>query len=385
MLTGNSCESWNYRQPVEIWFGDGRLKSLSKAVQSIGGTHGLLVTSRSFSQMAEQLKSDADNHIQEIYCDVRPNPELRFTDACAALIRQRKLDFVIALGGGSVLDSAKAAAAIALEGKSIRHYFGTDCSLPIVGLPIIALPTTAGTGSEVTSVSVLSDGDQKLPLSSPALMAKIAIIDPELTVSLPPYLTACTGMDALCHSIEGYSSINHQPICDALAVRASKLILENLETAVQDGENRKARRALAAASVLAGLSFAIPKTTGPHACSYPLTAQYDIPHGEACGLTIDWFLRINRKVPRIQRLANELGFADIEFLADRIGKLRHAIGLRDSLTDINLSEEQIHKLAQDSMHPNLYNNPTPVTSEMLEEMYTYLSRNATDHHMRQSI
>lgn len=332
------------------------------------------MTSRSFSDYAEQIRRDAANHIQVVYCDIRPNPELRFTDDCAAQIREHGLDFVVALGGGSVLDSAKAAAAIAREGKSIRHYFGTKHPLPANGLPVIAIPTTAGTGSEVTSVSVLSDGDRKLPLGAPSLSAKLAIVDPELTLSLPPYLTACTGMDALCHAIEGYSSIHHQPICDTLAIRAAKLIFENLETAVQDGSNREARRALAEASVLAGLSFALPKTTGPHACSYPLTAQYGIPHGEACGLTIDWFLRINREIPRIQALADALGFADVSGLADRIGALRQTIGLRSTLADQNLSAEQIHKLAQDSVHPNLANNPAPVTVPMLEDMYRNLAQ-----------
>jgi alcohol dehydrogenase len=122
------------------------------------------------------------------------------------------------------------------------------------------------------------------------------------------------------------------------------------------------------------LSFAIPKTTGPHACSYPLTAQYGIPHGEACGLTLDWFLQVNRSITRIQTLANALGFSDVTALADHIGTLRRTIGLRTTLADLHLSAEQIDRLAQDSVHPNLYNNPVLVTIEMLKEMYTKLAR-----------
>jgi alcohol dehydrogenase len=373
-LTTNSSENWSYQQPVEIWFGEGSINRLADAVKKIGGSHGIVITSRSFAQTAERLKENPENHIDEVYHEVRPNPELRFTEECADRIRTHQLDFVIALGGGSVLDSAKAAAAVSTEEKSIRHYFGTGNPLPSKGIPVIAVPTTAGTGSEVTSVSVLSDGNRKLPLSASSLTARIAVIDPELTLSLPAYLTACTGMDALCHAIEGYSSINHQPICDTLAIRAAGLVLSNLETAVRNGSDRDARRAMAEASVLAGLSFAIPKTTGPHACSYPLTAQYGIPHGEACGLTLDWFLQVNRSITRIQTLANALGFSDVTALADHIGTLRRTIGLRTTLADLHLSAEQIDRLAQDSVHPNLYNNPVLVTIEMLKEMYTKLAR-----------
>lgn len=374
MSTAEISEQWIYRQPVEIRFGSGSLSQLSQAVQSIGGKHGLLVTSNSFTDLAEKLKSDPENRIQAVYHKVRPNPSLRFVDESAELIRTKALDFVVALGGGSVLDCAKAAAAIAVAGHGIQHYFGTGTALPTQGLPIIAIPTTAGTGSEVTSVSVLSDGARKLPLSAPSLTAKIAIVDPDLTLTLPPHLTASTGIDALCHAIEGFSSIHHQPICDTLAVRAASLILDNLETAVADGSSRRAREALAEASVIAGLAFALPKTTGPHACSYPLTAQYGIPHGEACGLTLEWFLNVNAGVPRVQQLARLLGYPDVRFLAERIAGLKRAIGVRTDLKDFALNDEQIKQLARDSQHPNLLNNPTPVTEEMLEQLYTGLAR-----------
>lgn len=373
MLTETCSERWTYRQPVEIRFGAGILGRLAEAVSDLGGTHGLLVTSRSFAGLADTLRQDTGNRIREVYSAVRPNPELRFVNDCAALIRAERLDFVVALGGGSVLDCAKAAAAVAGTKRDIRYYFGTGNALPERGIPVIAVPTTAGTGSEVTSVSVLSDGEKKVPLASPSLTAKIALIDPELTQSLPPYTTACTGMDALCHAIEGYSSIHHQPICDTLAVRAAGLVLSYLETAVRDGGNAEAREAMAQASLLAGLSFALPKTTGPHACSYPLTAQYKIPHGEACGLTLDWFLKVNAGVPRIQLLAQQLGFGEVKLLAEQIAALRSRIGLRSDLRDLKLTESQVHKLAKDSLHPNLYNNPVPVTEDMLDRMYSELA------------
>lgn len=372
MLTTHS-NKWLYRQPVEIRFGSGSLSQLPEAIRNIKGTKGLLVTSASMRYLAEKLQKNPDNHIVSIYSEVRPNPSLQFVDECAILLRAQELDFVIAIGGGSVLDCAKAAASIAVEKHDILYYYGTDYALPPKGIPVIAIPTTAGTGSEVTSVSVLSNGQNKLPLSAASLTPKIAIVDPLLTLTLPPKITAITGIDALCHAIEGYSSIYHQPICDVLAVHAARLTLENLETAVKDGNNQKAREAMAEASLTAGLAFAMPKTTGPHACSYPLTAQYGIPHGEACGLTLEWFLRVNAAVPRIQKLAQHLGFTDIQQLIDKIFELKKHIGIRIDLRDLHLTPAQIEKLAQDSQHPNLRNNPVPVTIEMLKDMYRSLA------------
>lgn len=373
MLTAETSNTWIYRQPVEIHFGSGSLAYLEKAVEKIGGTRGLLVTSHSFQALAQELKSNSSNRIAAIYHGVRPNPELTYVEACDTLIRTNQLDFIIALGGGSVLDCAKAAAAVAAGQYDIRHYFGTDNPLPDKGIPVIAIPTTAGTGSEVTSVSVLSDGKRKLPLSADSLTAQIALVDPELTRTLSPRLTAVTGIDALCHAIEGFISVHHQPICDALAVHAAMLILQNLEQAVAHGDDKTARGALAEASVTAGLAFALPKTTGPHACSYPLTAQYGIPHGEACGLTLDWFIRIDADIPRVQELANRLGFENPLALAQRIFQLKQAIHLRTDLKDFSLTEQQVRMLAVLSQHPNLRNNPKPITKDMLIQLYTELT------------
>lgn len=373
MLTAETSNTWTYRQPVDIHFGSGILAYLGKAVEKIGGTRGLLVTSHSFRDLAQDLKNDPSNRIVVIYHGVRPNPELTFVEACDTLVRTHQLDFIIALGGGSVLDCAKATAAVSAGQYPIRHYFGTSHPLPDKGIPVIAIPTTAGTGSEVTSVSVLSDGERKLPLSADSLTAQIVLIDPELTRTASPRLTAVTGMDALCHAIEGFISVHHQPICDTLAVHAASLILNHLERAVACGDDRTARTALAEASVTAGLAFARTKTTGPHACSYPLTAQYGIPHGEACGLTLDWFIRVDADIPRVQNLANRLGFESPIALAQHIFQLKQAIHLRTDLKDFSLTEQQIHQLARDSQHPNLRNNPKTITEELLIQLYTELA------------
>lgn len=165
--------------------------------------------------------------------------------------------------------------------------------------------------------------------------------------------------------------VGHQPICDALALHACKLIFQYLKRAYLDGEDEEAREKMAEASVIAGMAFTLPKTTASHACSFPLTNLYHIPHGEACGLTIDYFAKINAEVEnhRLKKLAIELGFSDVEEMADAIHDLKEDLGLRNDLRDLNLTKKQVEELVQISRHPNLYNNPIDITDEMLYEMY----------------
>ena len=245
--------------------------------------------------------------------------------------------------------------------------------LPDTSLPLIAVPTTAGTGSEITCVSVLSDHEAgvKKPLSCDAFYPTLAIVDPELTYSVPPHTTACTGMDVLCHALEAYWSKHHFPIGDALAVHALKLVFDYLQLACEQPEHALAREKMAEASVIAGLAFTIPKTTSAHACSYPLTNLLGIAHGEACGLTIDHFLRINGAEDdgRLLELAKMLGFKDVEAFADGITALKQSIGVRMDLKDLHLTGEQSEALIQGSKHPNLLNNPVEITETMLRDLY----------------
>lgn len=366
---------WEYLQPVTIRFGNGKIKDIKTIAEEFGYKNGLLVCDAFFIQsgLAETILSENEGILTGIYGDISPNPDVAQVDACAEVIRKNNHGFLVALGGGSSMDCAKAAGSICLTKDSIRKYHGTGEAIPMEHLPLIAVPTTAGTGSEVTCVSVLTDHEngKKSPIVSNGFYPEIAIIDPELTYSMPPKVTASTGIDVLCHALEGYWSIGHQPICDALAVHACKLIFHYLKRAYLDGKDKEAREKMAEASVIAGMAFTLPKTTASHACSFPLTNLYHIPHGEACGLTIDYFARMNAEVEnhRLQKLAKELGFSDVEELADAIHDLKEDLGLRNDLKDLNLTKEQVKELVQISRHPNLYNNPVDITDEMLYEMY----------------
>lgn len=366
---------WDYLQPVKIRFGTGRVSEIKTLAESLGCTNGLLVSDPFFATngLASRIMEQSEGALIEIFSDVSPNPDVEQVDSCATFIKEKKIGFVVALGGGSAMDLAKAAASICKTEDSIKAYHGTGMAMPQKHLPLIAVPTTAGTGSEVTCVAVLTDhkNGKKAPIVSDGFFPDYAIIDPELTYSMPPKVTAGTGIDVLAHALEGFWSKGHQPICDAFALHAADLVFKYLYRAYENPTDREAREKMCEASLIAGLAFTLPKTTASHACSFPLTNIHHIPHGEACGLTLDYFARMNAKVEegRLDKLATRLGFKDASDMADAIYELKAKMGLRNDLKDLQLSNEQVAELVRISRHPNLYNNPVDISDEMLEEMY----------------
>ncbi len=367
---------WHYIQPVDIHFGNGMLSCLSEEIHKIGGGRGIIVTSSSFidNGLVQRILDENPRTICSVFSDVSPNTDLTECDACSSIIRKEKCDFVIALGGGSVIDCAKAAAAFCLDTIPAGIYFEGKVPLPVRKLPLIAIPTTAGTGSEVTRVTVLMDHATgiKAPLKAPVFYPTTAIVDPELTYTVPKYLTACTGMDALCHAIEAYWNVNHHPISDALAFHAASLAIRFLETACFEPTSAVAREKMAEASLTAGMAFTLTGTTSVHACSYPLGSVLDLPHGEACGLTVDRFMKINAEADedgRLKRLARSMGYSDVESVADAITELKFRVGLKNDLSSFNLNDEKIDLLVKGSQHPNLKNNPVPISEGMLRNIY----------------
>lgn len=363
--------NWSYTQPVEIIFGSGRiaeLKSLiGKAERPVLISDPYFVTNGLAGKIGDIIGNG------DIFSSISPNPDVSEVNECSRLIRENDNDIIIALGGGSSLDLAKAAS---ITAENIEDYHSGGKKVPEEHLPLIAVPTTSGTGSEVTCVSVLTDRKtgKKAPIVSASFYPRAALIDPELTYSLPPYMTASTGIDVLCHAVEGYWSKGHQPICDALAVHAIELVFKYLPAAYKEPKNTEAREKLAEASVIAGLAFTLPKTTSSHACSFPLTSIYHIPHGEACGLTLDYFARINGADIRTRELAAKLGYSGTDAFADDILRLKRELNLRVSLKDLNISDEQTAELVRLSHHPNMENNPVKITDEILFDLYNYLRR-----------
>jgi len=361
-------KTWTYTQPVEILFQSGIAGKIDDLLNQRGFTKGILVCDEFFLSAWGKISPK----LTTTYSDIQPNPTIENAQNCTNAIIASDAEFVLAVGGGSAIDCAKIAAALAKSKQNAAKVFAGEESLAGLSLPLIVIPTTAGTGSEVTPVSVLMDAEEgkKSSIVHPCLFPKLTIIDPELCVSMPPDLTAITGLDALAHAIEAFWSINHQPICDALALEASRKVFEYLPTAYKDGNNLKARAEMCEASVMAGMAFAIPRTAGSHACSYAFTTGYDVPHGEACALTLAAFTRINCEAEegRLHNFAKQLGFKDAYAMADRIDELKKMTGMRMTLKEIGVTEKDIPMLVEASKHPNLLFNPVEMDDKRLKEL-----------------
>lgn len=362
-----------YYQPVKIIFGMGRIKTLSDVLKEVGVTNCVLVCDPFFSEKAYEIQGSCEA-VKAVFSDVEPNPKLSGANAVAELAKTYHADAIIGMGGGSSMDTAKFAAAIAMGGNGAEDYFDGKLAFPAERLKIISVPTTSGTGSEVTQVSVMNKGDEKRTINNPAFMPAAAVIDPELMMTVPSKVTMSTGLDALSHALEGYWSKNHQPMTDLCAVEAVRIILENLENACLDGSNVDARCNMAYAALLAGIAFGQPKTAACHACSYPLSMTYHMPHGEACAFTLDSFVRLNADA-RLEKLARSVELSGTEELAQKIAYLKKIGGMRCRFSDFPELKGKVDltRLAQEcAEHPLMKNNPVPFSVEELRQMFEKL-------------
>lgn len=367
---------WTFLLPTQVRFGAGIAKTAKDAARAYGA-RPVIVTDRTLAALPHIQDVMAGFDGAPIFSEVEPNPTVANVDALAALIRDAHGDVVVAIGGGSPLDCSKAAACLAkTDDASIRPYHSEGKALGADHLPVIGLPTTAGTGSEVTPFSVLDDPEKgvKAPIASGALYPRLALVDPELTYSMPAFVTATTGLDALCHAIEGYWSKNHQPICDLLAKEAARLIFANLETACAAPGNTDARAAMAYAALLAGMAFQLPKNALVHACSFPLSKRYHLCHGAACAFTLEFAIRLNapHMDGRMEAFADAAGFSTIEDMVRRIAELKILGGLPRTLAEAGIPEDAVDTLIDESFHPLMGNNPKAVTRGDLAALYNSL-------------
>lgn len=373
---------WEFNLPVKLVFGSGKRNDLAKYIDEIGGSRGVLVCGNSFCKngVADEFLRLGGGKIVEIFSDIRPNPTTDNVNDCVRLMREVDADFAVALGGGSPMDCCKAACAIVRGDDNIEPYHSSLKPISAKeAIPMIAVTTTSGTASEVTNISVLTDINQNLkqPMNDPAMYPKIAVIDPELTLTVPPQVTASTGLDVLSHAIESYWSTLNQPICSACSIYAARLVFEWLEKAYTEPENLTAREKMAEASIVAGVAFSHPRTTGSHACSFPLTNIYGVPHGEACAFTLDYFVKFNAKHAdsdgRLDALAKDCGFDSAYEMADEISAMKKRMGMRSRLSEIGCtSDEQIAELTKKSMSMLMKRNPIELSESDIGEMYNKL-------------
>lgn len=285
--------------PTKIVCGAHALDKLPGELESRGVTHPLVMTDAGLVKLGVAAKLtdvlDAAGVAYEVFDQVPPDSSMDVVNEVARLYTERGCDGFVAIGGGSVIDTTKgAAASLACEGVDFATLQGSEilkADLP----PLIAVPTTAGTGSEVTLVAVVADTHKhaKLSFTSYKLVPHVAILDPALTSSLPPKLTATTGMDALTHAVEAYTSIQKNPVSDAFAVKAIELIAENLPVACREGANVDARTSLALGSLLAGAAFSNAMVGIVHALGHSLGGLCHIPHGQAMMMLLPHCVRYN--------------------------------------------------------------------------------------------
>ena len=360
-------DAFTYANPTRIFFGYGKLDELHSLLSDCGVETAVLVCDRFFAAMGEELRAKTPQ-IAAVFSDVEPNPQLSGVKETVRLMQETGADAVIALGGGSSIDTAKFAAACACSEQTPDEHF--DGAVFTAAKKIIAVPTTAGTGSEVTAVSVVSRGEEKKTVHNPAFQPTACIVDPALTMTVPPRTTLMTGLDAFTHAIEAFWSVRHGALTDALAVEAMRVILANLETSFAEG-TKEARTAMAYGSLLAGLAFSVAKTAGCHACSYPLSMYHHLPHGEACAFTLDSFIRLNAD-DRLEGLAKTLGFSDCHALADEIIRLKKIGGLRMRFAECE-GELDLDRLAKESAeHMLMRNNPVRLDAAALKKMFEAL-------------
>ena len=374
--------NWEFNLPVKLAFGNNRHEQIFDYICEIGGEVGVLVCSRSFAGngLADKLVKLSGGKIKAVFSDIRPNPTTDNVNACVDVMRSIGADFAVALGGGSPMDCCKAACAIAKGDDKIEAYHSGGKAISAdEAIPMIAVTTTSGTASEVTNISVLTDlaKNLKQPMNDPAMYPKIAVIDPVLTLTVPPQITASTGLDVLSHAIESYWATLNQPICSACSVYAARLVFEYLERAYNHPDDLLAREKMAEASIVAGVAFSHPRTTGSHACSFPLTNIYGVPHGEACAFTLDYFVKFNAEHAdedgRITAFARDCGFDTPYAMADEIAAMKRRMGMRTNLSQIGCTtDEQIRELTQKSMSMLMKRNPIELTEENIYNMYINL-------------
>ncbi|MCX8081983.1 MAG: iron-containing alcohol dehydrogenase [bacterium] len=368
----------------EVIYGENSILQLPDVIKSIGGKKLLLVTDKNFSKTAnfEKIKKHLkENSIDSIIFDsISGEPSTETGDECALLGRNENCDIVCGIGGGSTLDTAKAAAVLITNGGSVRDYQGLD-KVPGPGLPKIMVPTTAGTGSEVTFTAVFIRKDEKKKggINSKYLYPEVAILDPLLTLTVPPEITASTGLDALCHAMESFISRRANFLTEAVALSAVKLIWESLPSAYENGSDIKSRESMLYGSFLAGVGLANAGVTAVHSISYPLGGVFGVPHGIGNGLILPYVLEfdlpeITLKLGRIYDYiygdSKKNDKEKVEILISEIKNMLEKFKI-PRLKELGISPETFSSLAQDAMKVAvpIENNPKPITAEDIIKIY----------------
>ncbi|MGF0470561.1 iron-containing alcohol dehydrogenase [Lysinibacillus fusiformis] len=367
--------------------GWGCLNQLLPEVERLKAINILIVTDPFLKELGLTDKVQqpllSKGYATTIYTDIAPEPPLAIGEKLVDFTRKHQFDLVIGLGGGSALDLAKLAAVLAVHDGKVADYLnltGTK-ALEQKGLPKILIPTTSGTGSEVTNISVLSLDTTKDVVTHDYLLADSAIVDPELTISLPPKVTAATGVDALTHAIEAYVSVNANEVTDSLALQAIRLISGSIRTAVLEGENKQARSDMSYGSYLAGLAFFNAGVAGVHALAYPLGGQFHIAHGDSNAVLLPYVMGYIRQSceKRMKDILDAMGLSSAYLsqeeasykCVDALQQLVQDVNIPSTLKGFDIPEEALEQLTDDATKQTriLARSPMPLEREDIYAIY----------------
>jgi alcohol dehydrogenase len=377
----------SFRTAKKILFGPGVLTQISEEAKRLGSQKLGIITDPGVTKAGIVDKvAEVLDHAQLNWCiwdHVEPEPSLACGDAAIRYVREEQCDSVIGVGGGSTLDTAKAAAVALTNSGTLKDWIQTVFATPPA--PLILVPTTAGTGSEVSNVAIFATPEVKYALYSALLYPDVALVDPELTRTVPPSVTARTGIDALCHAMEAYVSLHCNPITDCLALDAIRFATAHIKEAYLDGDNMDARIGMSYAALLAGLAFGNAGTVLGHASGYayvyPAT-PFHFPHGLAIGITMPYVLEYNA-VANLQKHATlaELLGGSITALTQQEAAFRCAVDFKQlmidldlptSLQEVNIPRDMIPAIAQNVFKSpqHIARNPRPVLEHDMVTLFT---------------
>ena len=385
-----SLDNFIFNTTSGIRFGSGMSKLCAEEVSKKLGPNILFITDKDL--MSLKLTEPALNELRklssivEIFQDVEADPSIKTLLNSIQVGKKINATGVIGFGGGSSMDVAKLSSLILGSNENIDDVWGVS-NAKGPRLPLVLVPTTAGTGSEVTPISIITVGEEeKKGVSSAIILPDIAILDPDLTIGLPAHTTAATGIDAMVHAIEGYTSANknNNPISKMLAVEALKLLACSIERAVFDGSDIEARGNMLIGAMLAGKAFANSPVAAVHALAYPIGGTFHVSHGLSNSLVLPYVLRFNSVDSKTTKNYAELApfiFPDIntdqgsqaickEFI-DKLEVLSKKIGLPQKLREVNIPKDACKKMASDAMKQTrlLVNNPREMTESDALNIY----------------
>ncbi len=368
--------------PQKVIYGAKSLNKLPELLKNDSLKKVLIISGPNLNKMgtvgkvAELLKEAGISCA--IFTEVEANPSVETVDKATKVYKESEAEAIVALGGGSPMDVAKTVGVLARYGGSVTQYEGAD-KVPGAIVPLIAIPTTAGTGSEVTAFSVITDHSRnyKLTIFSYQIIPSHAILDPELLVSLPASVAAATSVDALVHAIEAYLSLDASPFSDAMAEKAMELLGANIRAFTANRKDLEAGAAMLTGQMFAGIAFAWARLGDVHAMAHPLSGFFDVSHGVANAILLPVVLKFNALADkgRYNKIYQYLtGHTAEQFkpemLVETVRKLTVSLGLPQTLSEVGVKEDEIPAMAADAMKSgNIAVNPRSTTQKEVEALY----------------